>query len=366
MNIDLLIFKFKMISLCYKMKKRLYILLITASFLACTSENKTPKKKSKPSNEAKIVSAAANTVKTDSVVVADYLPEDLLVYSLGFYEISKNERVAFVSFSDNYALSEHPDSSAIPSLENMKEEDAGRLYLKGRYRKRFLTQMGLSESDSVFIYDYAKNKLSSVVIKSLRLVANITGYDPEWPYSQGEYYIGFEINEKKLKKSDYYYSFCLVFAGKRNPFVLGEMKPVMWQKMAAKNFPSNPINKEDKTQISKSKKGKAYSYKTDEMEYFLQEFVKEESVFALRLVVIKNQNKEILCDKFYYEEEEGTSFLPIGFNKDVPDYNQWTGKLFSNKAPVILGLEYGSFGCPSITVLDPKGKDIYINCDNRH
>lgn len=346
------------------MKKLLYILIITASCFACTSENK-PKKKSKPSNESKIVDETVNTVKVDNVVVADDLHKDLQIYILNSFENDKKERVAFISFSDNYALSEHPDSLAIPSVENMKEEDAQRLLLKGKYRKRFLSQMEISESDSIFVYDYATNVLKAVSVKNLALVAHLNIYGADWPYSPEAYMIGFEINPKVLKKSDQYFSHYLAYVGKRSPFVLGGMKAITWKKTAAKNFPSSPINKEDKAQIGKSNKGKTYVHKTEEVHYFVQEYLQENGIDAERLIVIKPKTKEILCDKFFYEDE-GASLVPLISDKSILYDKQWKGKLFANKAPVIFGFKYSSFGCPSITVLDPKEKDIYINCDNRH
>jgi hypothetical protein len=46
--------------------------------------------------------------------------------------------------------------------------------------------------------------------------------------------------------------------------------------------------------------------------------------------------------------------------------NQWTGKLFKYKAPVIFGFNGESFGCPHISFLDFSEQSIYKNCDCRH
>jgi hypothetical protein len=69
----------------------------------------------------------------------------------------------------------------------------------------------------------------------------------------------------------------------------------------------------------------------------------------------------------FHPNSDHESETPAPLNYVESEYiEQWTGKLFKNKPPVILGFQYVAFGCPGITFLSPTEKDIYIYCDNRH
>jgi hypothetical protein len=99
-------------------------------------------------------------------------------------------------------------------------------------------------------------------------------------------------------------------------------------------------------------KGSSYRYETANFGYYVQEFLGPR-----RLLIIDLNTQETIKDIVFYPNE---SFSNAALN------NQWTGKLFKDKPPVIFGLEWVSFGCPGITFLDRFVQDIGINCDNRH
>jgi len=57
------------------------------------------------------------------------------------YNLKHNtdKRIAFVSLSDNYPLSEDPNSLAIPDLKDLGKEELQYFRLSQEYRKRFLS-----------------------------------------------------------------------------------------------------------------------------------------------------------------------------------------------------------------------------------
>jgi hypothetical protein len=347
------------------MKKIVYIIFIYCSLIAC-NDNKAQKSNIKIDNKNKINSIKENTKQVDTIIVPKTNEPNLAIYDLDISENNQKDSIAFVSLSDNYILSEHPDSLAIPSLKHKAEKDAQYLNLNSTYRKRFLSKMKISETDTVFIYDYSVSILKTYSVKNLNVIARINDYGANWPYSQFDYMIGFEINAKSLKNSNKYYRYNLVYIGKKSPFIIGQVKPVIWKKIKSKNFLSIPINPEEISQIHQCIKGNAYNYTTKNRQYFIQEFIRDNKVAVRHLLVLELKTKKTICQKIYYDHESA-SLAPLNLSQfNIDNIDQWAGELFINKPPVIFGFEYVSFGCPSITFVDQSEKDIYINCDNRH
>lgn len=356
--------------------KRIFTILVTTISTALLSlscsEHKAGTTKNvtvEVKNEDKADTKNAKLETSDTVVSKIYpdkrnpstYTKDLDLFLMLDLEGNANKKVGIVSLSDKYPLSEHPDSSAIPSLENV--DSHGLLYfaLDSIYRKRFLSKNNISELDSLFIYDYSTDTLCSFPVNKLRVVAYLNIYmSPEdCPCNQKDYMIGFEVAKTSLNGLGKYFSNALVIIGKENPFVQGRMKRVQWKKIESKNFPTMPINAADASMIRnyQSIAGSHYFYKHDNLLYYLQEFVKGGGVDAMRLLVLNAKTKEFICERIYFDSEGG--YL-------ASITSQWTGKLFKNKPPVIFGFEHFSFGCSGIVVLKSKENDMVINCDNRH
>ncbi len=288
--------------------------------------------------------------------------QDLKVFDLTYYEKDSIQSIAFISLSDIYPLSEHQDSLAIPDLTDKNEEEANQFEyfkLSARYRQQFLNQTKISETDKVFIYSYSKNKLISFPVSNLNVIACLNIYGAEWPYSQFDFMIGFEIDKRYLTDYEKYYVNTFVCIGKKSPFVMNQLSPIVWQKIDSKEFPSKEPISYDTSYAGKSLPGDTYKYEKDGLLYYVQELVRisDNWTSVKRLLVINTKTKKTICEKNYYSGESA-SFAPLD--------NQWTGMLFKNKPPVIFGFHYVSFGCPSITFINSTEKDIYINCDNRH
>ena len=302
--------------------------------------------------------------------------EEFNLFTLNDLEENTSNKVGFISLSDKYIISEHPDSLAIPNLKNIQDKKVLQYFiLNSEYKKRFFAKTKVSETDSVFVYDYSNDVLLSFPIKNLNVVANLSIYKDvnDYPFDQYDYEIGFEINKKLLEKLSKYYTSCLVYVGKENPFEKGQMTPIHWKKINNNEFPSIKIDlAKTSFQYKNSYKGKAYLFNSDKYKYYIQDYLEKQnnSSLSLRhLVIIDSKNGKVIIEKIF-EESEGSSIAPLSFgidNSNDLDINaQWTGKLFKDKPEVIFGFEYFSFSCPNIIFLNSKKKDVYINCDNRH
>lgn len=308
-----------------------------------------------------------NETKTDSLPETEETPKK---ESINLFTIMPKDSsdVAFVSLSDIYNISEGNTTPAMPAIETMDIISAQYFTLEKKYRKRFLSQTHISESDSVFVYDYAKNKLASFGVKNLKATALINGYSSseDFPYAPSDYMIGFEINKKYLNGFSEYYRDALVYVGKENPFAKEQLTPPDWKKVAAKEFPSRPLKNEDKKLLKNTAIGNTYAFKTNSYLYFLQDYTdNRKNLYARRLLVTDPKTKDIIIEKLY-SPSEGTTPSPLNYEEGDDIVNQWTGKLFKDKPEVVFGFLYESFGCPGISLIDKSNEEIYLQCDNRH
>jgi hypothetical protein len=333
------------------------ILLITIS--GCNQKTKT--------NNIQQTSIDALTMETVAVE-SDYEQniQDLAVFSVHWLERSD---IAFVSLSDIYPIDYDDYSQILPNIEEKGVDSAQYFVLEKRYRDRFLSETKISETDSVFVYDYSINKLVSIVVKNLKVVAMVTFYASErdYPYPPYYYMIGFEIDAEKLKGFSDYYLHTLVSVGKENPFVQEQLMPIVWKKIATEDFPSKETEGEYNVYLKTLAIGDTYLFEANGMQYFLQDLLESQfnQTEFRRLLVVDSKTKDIIIERIY-GRGEGTSVSPLNYEYVDSEINQWTGRLFKNKPPVVFGFEYISFGCPFISIIDKFDEDIAIYCDNRH
>lgn len=298
------------------------------------------------------------------LLCALFLTFKIQAQELNLFSLSPTKQAdkVFVSLSDIYPLSEHPDSLAIPDLSEKDAEQAKQyeyFKLDSTYRQRFLTKTKILETDKVYLCEYSKNKLASFSVRSLTVVACLNIYGAEWPFSQQDFRIGFEIDKGLLTQFERDFTNCFVSIGKNNPFILSALKPIIWQKIDSKDLPSKKPISYDTSYAGVCVPSDAYTYTRKNLLYSVQDFVRlsDKSIAVKYLLVINQKTKKTVCEKVYYAGESAL-FAPLD--------NQWTGKLFKNKSAVIFGFHWVSFGCPSITFLNLSEKELPINCDNRH
>ncbi len=298
--------------------------------------------------------------------------QDPIVYHLNWVEEEDSEKVTrFVSISDQYPLNQHEDSLAIPAsyLGQRTSPTETNIKLRGAYRQRCLKALNIAENDVVYIYDYANDNLLRFYVRGLNLIAvqSPYSYGGNYPVSQDDYMIGFEINPKYLGGFKDYHSHVLVSIGKNNPFTQGKVNPIVWTKVDSTLFPSQTELLEGNTRLGLGKPADTYQFKMNDMTFFVQNIRSNGNLNGRHVVVIQSQTKRILFEQIYIGSEGGS---PSPLNNVDPEYdnyvNQFAGQLFKNQPPVIFGFMYHSFGCSSIEFISEDQKKIYINCDNRH
>lgn len=291
-------------------------------------------------------------------------------------ELFDKSKLFFVSVSDRYPFNDHPDSLNIPeeSFKGKKAGEAPHIPLKGIYRKRLLDGTGIKESDSLYVYNYAKDVLEAHLIKNLKASAVINAYSSEDDEVYQYYYmIGFELPDaenRTFEVSEDYDN--LVYIDPENIFTRGQVKAVHWADTGSKNFPAHSC----KTKPGKQdnlRKYNVYTYSRDGYHYYAQESVFDKNaenytdINVLHLLVTDG-HENVVADLYFEQEEGGSPASLNNFSNDVnkATVSQYTGRLIKGELPMILGLWWASFGCESIYFLDPAKAEIYLNCDNRH
>lgn len=278
--------------------------------------------------------------------------QDLKIFELW---LLNNKSNAFVSLSD-LAGEIRIDSISQVWEQLYKTKKKNIIVLDADFRKIFLADKEISETDSVFNYDYSKNILKSFRVKDLKLVVYVDEYDLSdfhWLDYSYEFYIGFEIPIEYLQGV----SHSFVCIKKENPFEQGQMTKVVWKEIEQKEFPFSSINsKYEGSAIIVNQ----YKFETRGLCYYLQDFGDATQLHMYRdakqLLVFDNNTQEKVYETIYYSSEY-TVFTDLN--------EQWAGKLFKDKPPVIFDFLSRGYGCPHITILDFKEKEIEVYCDNR-
>ncbi len=289
--------------------------------------------------------------ETEDELIIKY-PE-LIIYPLNSYEKMEGQTTGFIPLTDSYPWSNHKDSISI-SPEYLGNNEMKVFHvLSPKYRTRFLNIMKIKETDKVFIYNFRMDSIHTYSVKDLPLLAHITIYGADAPISPEDYLIGFDLqNALQIKDfSDYYDA--LVYVGTENPFQKGKIKPIIWKKMDANQFP-----KDVKTKFA-SKINKLYKFQLNNFDYYL--------LNENQLVIIDKSTGKVISETIF-EEGESASLAELSFTNKKNEYahQQWTGVLFKNMPPVFFGFLYESFGCTSINFIEKPANSIYIHCDNRH
>jgi hypothetical protein len=301
--------------------------------------------------------------------------DNLSLFDLERVETDKNDTAGFVSVSNIYEFPGSIDSLpgyisplVIPDLTDRRPEETRYFTLTSKYRKRMLTGTRISENDSLFVYNYAKDILLGFPIKALNAVANLSIYeDPGGEqHSATDYQFGFEISRKLLPGLiDHYFENTLVYIGAANPFNKGKMHPIVWKKADLKEIPVVKLKDEDSRELRGYVFSDAYIFESDAFHFYLQKFVNNEQSISLRLIII-NSNGQVVYNLMDYETES-SSPAPISVvGNDKNELIQWVGRLLKNKPILIVGLDYIEFGCPILPFIDKSEKYVNINCDNRH
>lgn len=285
--------------------------------------------------------------------------------------------VGFISVSDIYALSTNTDSLAIPDPKHIPQEKSGYLVLTDRYRDQLLAITGISERDSVFVYDYSQDILFSFSVQSLNTVAYLNEYyrPAECPCIASDYMYGFAVDKRKLPGLARYFSDVYVYVGSHNPFVRGQMQAIQWQAIPSEKFPAQKIQLSDEQMQrinSHSKIKRTYLSERNGYQFYVQDYLAspEQTTPLYRHVLILDQQTGIVVNELLFRDSEGGSPAPLNFGINDPNHpnlkQQWVGKLIKGHSPVVFGFVWMSFGCPPLFYIEPNAGTIQFQCDNRH
>lgn len=259
---------------------------------------------------------------------SNYTYSDIKIYRASpFDKINdKKIRTGFLNLSESYFNNEYSENSMLSNNEQ---------------RKKFLNRINVSELDSVYIYDINSESISSYKVNDLPVITR------ENIYEVG-YEIGFDLGNNYTGN---YYNFAYI--GKENPFQKGKLKPIIWSKDKKENFLEvrNLNNQKAKLNVSDF-----YKYQTPKTIYYSN---------GRRFISIKKDNNKIVFDKIL-DGGEGWDVNPLNSVNNNETIYQFEGELFKNKAPILFGLTYTSFGCSYIYFMNEFEPAIKILCDNRH
>jgi len=286
------------------------------------------------------------------------------LFTLDIHRKEAGKESYFVVMTDGYPWNEHPDSLAIaPEYLGYNVSGAGdeHHYLEGIYRARFLQNMGIEEEDFVFVYNYGQDELYPYPVHSLPLLARITPYGAYQPVEQYVYQIGFSLEEKWTgrEKADLH---SLAVIGKDSPFLLGHLKPMIWEETEQKVFSYMKVDSAERARwsINAYKPFLTYTFSDAGLSYFIR---------GGQTKVIDGEGRLLFDGSFH--RSEGRSRAPLTLKGQPPSPygdlpEQWAGRFLKNRPPVMFGFVYVSFGCPGLNILDGLGREVYFSCDNRH
>lgn len=298
-----------------------------------------------------------------------YYGQNPKIYSLESMESNQGENFGFISLTDGYAWNANADSVVIDEkyLGSEQFNPENHHVLSDRNRKIFLENLGLKESDFVFIHSFQIDSTFQFSLSELQITSFLSPYSSYTPYSLFDYYVGIELDESQIKiNSDLYIeSEALVYVGEVNPFAESQLKHLKWEKLLHTEYPSDSLDLIH--ELMGVEYETAYFFHTEEYDYFTRFYYIPQKLYARNIRVVSNQTNQIKYN-YSFVESEGTFLNPIHDSAD-PIYwhqEQWTGCLFKGKSPIIYGFTSHTFGCKSIQFLENSDQSLYVRCDNRH
>ncbi|QCE40570.1 hypothetical protein [Psychroserpens sp. NJDZ02] len=289
--------------------------------------------------------------------------KDIKLYTLEALQKDTAKYVGFVSLTGNFEWSTGRDSLEFPNTYLGSDYHT----LSKDYRSQFLAKVKISESDSVFVYNYTKDSVFTYPVKKLPIIAYANAYSGN--SNQSDYLIGFDLEDEiNIKNWPSYYN-TFVFVGKNNPFITGNIKPLIWREINDKAYPIIKLSHTDDILLKNKTITGSYIFTTNTLNYYIH-LLKgndDDTFDARHLIIMDSKNQHIIYNKIYEDIGESGSLAPLSFINDSDNETyQWTGQILKNKPPVLFGFYFISFGCPSIHFIDKSIQNLWIYCDNRH
>jgi len=295
--------------------------------------------------------------------------DDLAVYDYQIIHEENTPTAGFVVLSDMFPFGDFKEDNII-APENLGEfEYTNDNYhqLKGIYRKRFLNQLKIEESDFLYVNNLSTNKLKTFRVSDLKLTAFLTPYGPDIPIHNWDYLIGFELDSLTLPFStpEVYGHTIFSCVADKNPFNKGKAQLMKWEKIDSSEFIWEMSEDERPKFMLPPTYKEAYLFKWGKLNFYVREIQGGEFLFGHYLVVADAKTNEKITSMFFFESE-GTYLEPLNGQKNAYTDRQFTGYIFKDKPPIIYGFQSNSFGCPYISFASKTQELLWLRCDNRH
>lgn len=301
--------------------------------------------------------------------------QEIELFTVDLIESKSGKKIGFSSLSEKLYELEETQNAMLPDSVTIDNNDFRYHILKNKYRSVSLESLGFSELDSVFVYNYIESKVFSWQVKELKIVAfeNESDFDPYVGHDGTSYYIGFLMDTICVWQAHYQYSNPFVYVGETNPFIEGEIIPIIWEQETSGSDLYQYFHKVLDTHFVKlglnSKNfGQFYSSSRHQYTFVVQEILDNKLKWSgYSYLVINNAIGTIVYSRSYFTGEGGSASSLTFQNLPKNTFSfQYTGKLFKDKPEVIIGLKNVSYGCQQIEFLSLKEKPIILKCDNRY
>ncbi len=247
-------------------------------------------------------------------------------------------------------------------------------------RTYFMDSAHVKESDSIYITHPLTGYIGQYAVSDLDLVAFLNVYESDEVGKEVElnsysYQLGLRLPEYPLDSSWIMNHTGIAAIQKHNPLAADpNFQLLHWQPLADFDttvFTDEMINRWD--YLDSTGASHVAYYGNLELQvidrYYKQ--VRPNSIryyMGCRFLVVRDTLTGEVVHQNAFCSSEGTYISPLRYyiSEDESYSIQWVGNLLEGRAPVILNMVSFSFGCPMVTELDEAGRDLYIQCDNRH
>lgn len=264
------------------------------------------------------------------------------------------------------------DTNLIIEEKYFTEDFGNRNYhhLSAEHSKIVLDSTGLSETDTLTIFNVKHGVVRRYAVTDLQVIAQANPYDSRPPYSHWAFQVGFEIPDIHPMDSLLFFE-SIVHIGPEQPFVEGEIKPMVWEEISREDLTVLAEGQQiDLSWTSDTNLLPVYHHQNGKWHIFRNgTYYKPENHYGADYEVWAFHEDSIgVLSTTYLYDGESQSPAPISIKEDGNPYGpyQWCGVLFKGQPPVVTNLVWESFGCPYIAVMKKEDNRVWIHCDNWH
>ncbi|NVK04141.1 MAG: hypothetical protein HWD92_04935 [Flavobacteriia bacterium] len=307
----------------------------------------------------------SNPSLLDTTLTAPANQDDIHQFEhVNLYSISSSSNgvyyIEFIPLSEALQSGEEPEDLALPPylMSDAHEIDPDTLfYLENEYRNSVLEFAGIDETDSVYVFDLAKNHIESFPVSAFRIVAFINPYGADLPYRKTDYIFGLDVTKRSEKGDRTYNRQEFASIEEFNPFIEGSAIRIEWNEINEADYPAELTI--DWPEYSPTK---CYSFAFEDYMYFARIYRKGQAEYGIKIDI--RRGGQFIWSRTDYSSEGSDPILPMLYNND--NFSHWTGRWFRNKPPVLFNVYVVSFGCPAVYYIHEQGNVQSLICDNRH